>query len=103
MKEKSLERKIKKTTLKKDYEGSKFILTRCYIKQFKKMIRYKGEKINKSWFLYDYLNEIKRLYSSLFGKDIDEMIEVLYSEKYNTKYQISWLLENSCIFNDYKI
>ena len=51
MKEKTLERKIKKSTLNKDYESSKFILLNCYIKQFKKMIKYKGGKINKKWFL----------------------------------------------------
>ena len=57
MKEKTLERKIKKSTLNKDYESSKFILLNCYIKQFKKMIKYKGGKINKKWFFYDYLEE----------------------------------------------
>ena len=103
MKEKTLERKIKKSTLNKDYESSKFILLNCYIKQFKKMIKYKGGKINKKWFFHDYLEEVKRLYSSMYGKDIEEIMDVLDSEKYNIKYQISWLIENSYIFNDYKI
>ena len=39
----------------------------------------------------------------MYGKDIDEMIKVLYSDKYNTKDKISWLLENCYIFDDYKL
>lgn len=103
MKEKVLENKIKKSTKKKDYEESKFILTNCYIKHFKKMLKYKGKKIDNSWFLYNYLEEIKNTYASMYEKDIDEMTEVLYSNKFNIKEQISWLLENSYIFNDYKL
>lgn len=103
MKEKVLENKIKKSTMKKDYEESKFILTNCYIKQFKKMLKYKKKNISKTWYLYDYLIEIKNTYETLYEKDIETMLDILYSNKYNIKYQISWLLENSYIFNDYKL
>lgn len=103
MKENILENKIKKTTLKKDFEASKFILISCYIKHFKKMIKYKKGEINKSWYLYDYLIEIKKLYPNMYGRDVDEMLDILYSNKYGVKQQISWLIENSYIFNDYKL
>ena len=31
------------------------------------------------------------------------ILKVLYSDKYNTKDKISWLLENCYIFDDYKL
>lgn len=103
MKEEKLEKKIRKSTKNRDYEKSKEILISYYIKHFKKMIKYKKNKINKTWYLYDYLKEIRNLYSSFYSSDVDEMIDILYSNKYSTKQQILWLLENSYIFNDYKL
>ena len=88
---------------KKDYDNAKYIILNEYIKLFRKMIKYKKEKYDKSYFFYDYLIKIKKLYNDMYGKDIDEMIKVLYSDKYNTKDKISWLLENCYIFDDYKL
>ena len=103
MKIRKLEKKIEKSTLKKDYDNAKYIILNEYIKLFRKMIKYKKEKYDKSYFFYDYLIKIKKLYNDMYGKDIDEMIKVLYSDKYNTKDKISWLLENCYIFDDYKL
>lgn len=103
MKEVVLERKIKKETKSKNYEDARFILINCYKKQFKKMIKYKKKKVDKTWFFHDYLEEIKKLYSNMYSKDIDEMVEVLYSDKYSIKEQISWLIDNCYMFNDYKL
>ncbi len=103
MKEKNLEKKIRKSTLEKDYETSKFILLDCYIKHFKKMLRYKNIKIDNKWYMYDYLMKIKEVYSNFYSRDIDEMLDVLYSDSYDLKSQIVWLIENATIFNDYKL
>lgn len=103
MNEIKLENKIRKSTKDKDYDKSKDILLSCYLNQFKKMIKYKKVKIDKTWFLYDYLIQIKKLYSSYYDTDIDKLIDILYSDKYSIKYQISWLLDNSYMFNDYKL
>ena len=103
MKEKNLEKKIRKSTKEKNYENSKFILLECYIKHFRKMLKYKHENIDNNWYMYDYLIKIKDVYLDYYSRDIDKMIEVLYSNNYDLKCQIVWLIENAEIFNDYKL
>lgn len=103
MKEKKLEKKIRKSTKEKNYEKSKFILLECYIKHFRKMLKYKHENIDNNWYMYDYLIKIKDVYLDYYSRDIDKMIEVLYSNNYDLKGQIVWLIENAEIFNDYKL
>lgn len=103
MKEKVLEKKIKKSTMNKDFEKSKNILIEEYIKQFNKMLKYKKKKINKKWYFYDYLININEAYGKYYKKDIEELLDILYSNKYSIKKQISWLLDNSYIFEDYKL
>lgn len=103
MKEKTLEKKIKKATLKKDYEKARFILFNCYIRHFKRMLKYKRVKIDKSWYMHDYLEKIKEAYTNMYSNDINEMMEILYSNKHDVKSQIVWLIENAYIFNDYKL
>lgn len=103
MNEKVLEKKIKKSTMNKDFEKSKNILIEEYIKQFNKMLKYKNKKIDKTWYLYDYLININEVYGRYYKSDIEEMQNILYSNKYSTKEQISWLLDNSYIFEDYKL
>lgn len=102
MKIKKLEKKIRKATINKNYEEAKFILIKEYIKHFKKMLKYKKIKADKTWHMYDYIINVKNAYSLLFANDFDEMLDVLYSEKYSLKQQIAWMLENCYIFNDYK-
>lgn len=89
--------------MNKDFQKSKNILIGEYIKQFNKMFRYKRQKINKQWYFYDYLTNINRVYGSYYEKDINDMLRILYSNKYSVKEQISWLLDNSYIFEDYKL
>ncbi len=103
MKEEKLEKKIRRSTKKKDFEKSKEILTKCYIKHFKKMFKYKKKKVDKSWYLYDYLVNLDELYELYYKNEIEEMIDILYSGKHSIKKQITWLLDNSYIFNDYKL
>ena len=67
------------------------------------MLKYKKVKFEKTWYLYDYINVLKEKYKLLFEKDLEEMSNVLYSEKYPIKYQINWLLDNYDVFRDYKI
>lgn len=102
MKENVLEKKIKKATIKKDYNEVMEILIKEYTKQFNKMLKFKKIKPLKSWYMNDYLNNIKRVYSPYFDAEIDELNEVLYSNKYLVKDQIEWLLSNCYLFNDYK-
>ncbi len=103
MKSKTLENKIKKSTKSKDYNKAMDTLVKYYIKLFKKMLKYKKVKFEKTWYLYDYINVLKEKYKLLFEKDLEEMSNVLYSEKYPIKYQINWLLDNYDVFRDYKI
>lgn len=103
MKEKVLEKKIKKSTMNKDFEKSKNILIGEYIKQFNKMFKYKKQKINKKWYFYDYLVNIEKVYGKYYEKDINDILNVMYSNKYSIKEQISWLLDNSYVFEDYKL
>lgn len=102
MKSKILERKIIKATKQKDYEKAKCILTNIYLKHFKKMLKYKKIKVEKNWYLYDYILNMQKVYSKMYSKDLDEMINVLYTSKDTLKDQISWLIDNCWIFNDYK-
>lgn len=102
MNSKKLENKIKKATINKKYDEAKFILIKCYIKHFKKMLKYKKIKEDNTWHFYDYIINLKKSYGLLFTKDLEELMDILYSEKYTVKQQISWMLENCYIFNDYK-
>lgn len=102
MKSNRLENKIKKVTKNKEYDKAKEKILKYYTKHFKKMLKYKNVKIDKKWYMYDYLIHVKDAYESLFSKDIDELIDLLYSEKYGVKQQIEWLIENCEIFNFYK-
>ena len=103
MKSERLERKIKKATKEKNYEKAKEIITNEYIKHFKKMLKYKKVKYQKTWYLYDYIVSVNKEYKDLFGRDLDEMLDVLYSDKVSIKDQINWLIDNCSIFNIYKI
>lgn len=101
MKAKTLEKKIRTATKKKDYEKAYRILTVCYMKHFKKMLKYKKVKIKRGWYMHDYLTIMDEHYSDLFGMDIKELCEILYS-KFSLKQQITYLIENCEVFNVYK-
>lgn len=98
-----LENKIKKATKNKEYDDALEIISNEYIKLFKKMLKYK--KVNYSdsdmIYLYNYLYELDNAYP-IFSKEIDELKNILYSQKYNTKEQIVFLLENYSKFENYK-
>lgn len=103
MKEKNLENKIKKATINKDYIKARTIIESEYIKQFKKMLKYKKVKCSKSWYFSDYLKEIANSYGAYYNDDINSLEDILYSKKYSDKQQISWLIENCNMFDDYKL
>ncbi len=98
-----LEKKIKNSTMKKDYDKTINTIADEYIKQMKKMLKYKNVKYKKTWYLYDYLKSVKNTYGRLYEKEIDEIIEILYSNKFSLKKQISFLIENCECFNEYKL
>jgi len=102
MENNKLERKIKRATKARDYEKAMYILSKEYIKLFKKMMKYKKIKGKKAVYLYDYIKILKIEYKSLFGNDFTEMLEVLYQGKHTLKQQINWLLDNFCVFKQYK-
>lgn len=101
MKAKVLEKKIRSVTKKKDYQQAYRILSKCYMKHFKKMLKYKKVKVKKSWYMYDYLKAMKENYSDLYRLDIEELCEILYS-KFSLKQQITYMIENCEVFNEYK-
>ena len=103
MKEEKLEKKIKKATLNKEHAKAKQIVEKEYIKMFKKMLKYKKIKVGKTMYFHDYLKMISKYYSSYYKDDVNELEEIMYSEKYSDKQQISWLLENCNIFDGYKL
>ena len=103
MKEENLEKKIKKATLNKEYAKARAIVENEYIKMFKKMLKYKKVKIGKTLYFHDYLKMISKYYSSYYKDEVNELEEIMYSEKYSDKQQISWLIENCNIFDDYKL
>ena len=103
MKEENLEKKIKKATLNKEYAKARVIVENEYIKMFKKMLKYKKVKIGKTLYFHDYLKMISKYYSSYYKDEVNELEEIMYSEKYSDKQQISWLIENCNIFDDYKL
>ena len=47
--------------------------------------------------------KIEEKYSLLFSKEISDMKYVLYSDKFTSKQQIIWLLDNFTEFCDYKV
>ncbi len=98
-----LEKKIKRQTSKKQYEEAKQILIECYKKHFKKMLKYKKVKLDKKWYMYDYIIHVRDNYKRLFQKEVDQILDVLYTSTYTAKEQIEWMLDNSTIFDDYKI
>lgn len=103
MKEERLEKKIKKVTLNKEYTKARIILENEYIKMFKKMFKYKKVKMGNTMYFHDYLKMISKYYSSYYKNEINDLEKIMYSEKYSDKQQISWLLENCNIFDDYKL
>ena len=103
MKEENLEKKIKKATLNKEYAKARVIVENEYIKMFKKMLKYKKVKIGKTLYFHDYLKMISKYYSSYYKDEVNELEEIMYSDKYSDKQQISWLIENCNIFDDYKL
>ncbi len=103
MKEENLEKKIKKVTLNKEYTKARVILENEYIKMFKKMLKYKRVKMGNTMYFHDYLKMISKYYSSYYKNEINDLEKIMYSEKYSDKQQISWLLENCNIFDDYKL
>lgn len=102
MENNKLERKIRKATKARDYEKAMYILIKEYIKLFKKMMKYKKIKGKKVIYLYDYISILKTEYRALFVNDFNEMLEVLYQGKHTLKQQINWLLDNFCVFKQYK-
>lgn len=103
MKENNLEKKIKKATLSKDYNKAREIVEKEYIKHFRKMLKYKKVRIDKSWYFSDYLKLISKYYGAYYKEDINMLETIVYSSKYSDKQQISWLIENCYVFNDYKL
>lgn len=103
MKEEKLERKIRKVTKAKDYDAAMHILVKEYIKLFKKMLKYKKKKAKREMYLHDYIKVLKIEYKALYGNDFEDMLDVLYSGKHTLKQQINWLLDNFCIFKEYKL
>ena len=83
MKEEKLEKKIKKATLNKEYAKAKQIVEKEYIKMFKKMLKYKKIKVGKTMYFHDYLKMISKYYSSYYKDDVNELEEIMYSEKYS--------------------
>lgn len=103
MLEKQLERKIRKSTKSKEYEKSLDIIKICYKKQFKKMAKYMKVK-DKNIYLYDYIKSLKIVYEgTTYYSDIEDVERVIYKDKLTTKQQITWLLENCSVFNEYKL
>lgn len=100
---KSIERKIYNSTKNKDYKKALEIIEEHYKKLFRKMLKYKNVKVDKNLYLYDYIVKIEDKYSTLFSKEISDMKNVLYSDKFTPKQQIIWLLDNFCGFCDYKV
>ncbi len=103
MREDILEKKIKGATLKRDYSLAKEKILKEYTKMFSKMLKYKKVKIDKSWYFHDYISNVKKEYGTYYASDLDELMEVLYSNKYDEKRQITWLIENAELFNDYNL
>lgn len=102
MKNNKLERKIRRATKAKDYNKSMYILSKEYIKLFKKMLKYKKKKDVKLFYLHDYIKILKVEYKALYGNDFEDMLDMLYSGKHTLKQQINWMLDNFCIFKQYK-
>ena len=50
-----IEKKVRKATLKRDYDTAKEIILKEYINCFVKMLKFKKVKVNKSWYFNDYL------------------------------------------------
>ncbi|MBO5477056.1 MAG: hypothetical protein J6A15_04825 [Clostridia bacterium] len=103
MKSEKLERKIRKATKAKDYNKAMYILTKEYKKLFKKMLKYQKIKGVKPVYLHDYIQVLKVEYRALYGNDFEDMLEMLYFGKHTLKQQINWLLDNFCIFKEYKL
>lgn len=97
-----IEKKVRKATLKRDYDTAKNIILKEYINYFVKMLKYKKVKVNKSWYFNDYLKALKLEYG-YYLTEIEELEDVLYSSKYDIKKQITWLIENCEMFNEYKL
>ena len=103
MLEKKLENKIKRTTKNKDYEKSLEILKNCYKKQFKKMAKFNKIK-GKNIYLYDYIKALKKVYEgTTYYMDLEDVEKTIYIDKMTLKQQITWLLENCTLFNEYKL
>lgn len=100
---KRIERKIQNSTKNKDYKKALDIIEEQYKKLFRKMLKYKKMKIDKDLYLYDYIIKIEEKYNILFSKEISDMKYVLYSDKFTSKQQIIWLLDNFTEFCDYKV
>lgn len=104
MLEEKLENKIKKTTKNKDYEKSLEILKKCYMKQFKKMLKFNKVSSKKEIYLYDYIKTLKKVYSGTsYESELEDLEKMLYIENHTTKQQITWLLENCFVYNEYKL
>lgn len=104
MLEEKLENKIRKTTKNKDYERSLEILKNCYKNQFKKMLKFNKVKGNKEIYLYDYIKSLKEVYkNSSYEIELEELEKMLYTENHTIKQQITWLLENCFVYNEYKL
>lgn len=98
-----VEKKVRKATLKRDYDTAKEIILKEYINYFVKMLKYKKVKVNKSWYFNDYLKALKQEYGYYYLAEIEELEDILYSSKYDIKKQITWLIENCEMFNEYKL
>lgn len=103
MLEEKLENKIKKATKNKDYDKSLEILKNCYKKQFKKMAKFNKIK-EKNIYLYDYVKALKKVYDGTsYFDDLEDLEKAIYTGKMTVKQQITWLLENCSVFNEYKL
>lgn len=98
-----IERKIKRSTNKKDYEKAKEIVLKEYKKQFKWMLVRHGIIPSKRWYFYHYIIRVRQEYRILISSLVDNMCEVLYSDNYDTKFQIEWLLSHCEEFNVYTL
>lgn len=103
MENNKLERKIRRATKARDYNKAMYILSKEYIKLFKKMLKYKKIKGVKPVYLHDYIQVLKVEYKALYGNDFDEMLDMLYVGKHTLKQQINWMLDNFCVFKQYKL
>ncbi len=68
------------------------------------MLKFNNFTGNKEIYLYDYIKSLKKVYkNSSYEKELEDLERMLYTENHTVKQQITWLLENCFVYNEYKL